>query len=289
MLTNPAYNPDWPDNPSASYTHIYTNFETQLNSGWDNYGERLRAFVVPPMSGDYTFWIASDDTSLFLLSTNESPADEMQVCSVTSWTPWRVFNEEPNQQSAPIYLQAGQRYYLEALHQQGGGGDNLTVQWELPNGVIELPMTTPSAAGTLLIPFTGVDNTPGIYWQPTNTTAIEDGTVAFSVLVTNQASVSYQWHLNATNLPGANSPVITLTNLSLSWSGETFCCVVSNAAGFGHERAGHLDGDPGYQPAGRGSSQQSGHDQRANCLFQAGGGGERRRIWPIMFSPTACR
>ena len=231
VLTNTAYNPDWPNNPSAGYTHIYTNFETQVNSGWNNYGERLRAFVVPPMSGDYTFWIASDDTSLLLLSTNENPADKMQICSVTSWTSWRTFNEEANQQSAPVYLQAGQRYYVEALHQQGGGGDNLTVQWELPNGVIELPMTTPSAAGTLLIPFTGADNAPEIYWQPTNTTAIEDGTVGFSLLVTNQASVSYQWKLNATNLPGAKSPVITLTNLSLGWNGATFNCVVSNAAG----------------------------------------------------------
>ena len=49
VLTNTAYNPNWPNNPTPGYTHIYTNFETQLNSGWDNYGERLRAFVVPPM------------------------------------------------------------------------------------------------------------------------------------------------------------------------------------------------------------------------------------------------
>ena len=231
VLTNTAYNPNWPNNPSAGYTHIYTNFDTEVNSGWNNYGQRLRALVVPPLSGNYTFWIASDDNSLFLLSTNESPANEMQLCSVTSWTPWEVFNDEPNQQSVPVYLQAGQRYYLEALHQQGGGGDDLTVQWQLPNGVIELPMTTPSAAGTLLIPYTGLTNTPGIYAQPTNATAIEDGTATFSLLVTNQASVSYQWRLNATNLPGAKSPVVSLTNLSLSWSGETFSCVVSNAAG----------------------------------------------------------
>ena len=230
-LTNTAYNPNWPNNPSAGYTHIYTRLDTELNSGWINYGQRLRAFVVPPLSGAYTFWIASDDNSLFMLSTNESPANEMQICSVTSWTPWEVFNDESNQQSVPINLQAGHRYYLEALQQQGGGGDNLTVQWQLPNGNIELPLATPSAAGTLLIPFTGITNRPGIYWQPTNTTAIESGSVTFSVLVTNQSSVSYQWQLNTTNLPGATAPATTLTNSSLSWSGETFRCVVSNPLG----------------------------------------------------------
>jgi regulation of enolase protein 1 (concanavalin A-like superfamily) len=231
VLTNTAHNPNWPNNPSAGYTHIYTNFETELNSGWNNYGQRLRAFVVPPMSGNYTFWIASDDSSLFLFSTNENPANEIPVASVTSWTPWRVFNGEPNQQSAPIYLQAGQRYYMEALMQQGGGGDDLTVQWQLPNGTIEVPMTTPSAAGTLLIPFTGVTNTPGIYWQPTNTTGVENGSATFSLLVTNQSSVSYRWLLNTTNLPAAISPVITLTNLSLSLNGGILSCIVSNAAG----------------------------------------------------------
>jgi hypothetical protein len=107
----------------------------------------------------------------------------------------------------------------------------LTVQWQLPNGIIELPMTTPSAAGTLLIPYTGVMNTPGIYWPPTNTTGVENGSVTFFLLVTNQASVSYQWLLNSTNLPGASSPVVTLTNLTLGLSGELFSCIVSNAAG----------------------------------------------------------
>ena len=110
VLTNTAYNPNWPNNPSAGYTHIYSNFDTEVNSGWNNYGQRLRAFVVPPMSGAYTFWIASDDNSLFLFSTNENPANAIPVCSVASWTSWQVFNKEPNQQSAPISLQAGQRY-----------------------------------------------------------------------------------------------------------------------------------------------------------------------------------
>ena len=230
-LTNTANNPNWPNNPTASYTHVFTNFETELNTGMNYYGQRLRTFVVPPMNGYYTFWIASDDNSLLLLSTNENPANEKPIASVTSWTPWRDFTVETNQQSTPIYLQGGQRYYLEALMEQGSGGDNLTVQWELPDGTLELPLTTPSAAGTLLIPYTGLTNLPGIYWQTTNTTAVEEGNVTFSLLVTNQSSVAYQWLLNATNLPGAVTPVLTLTNLSLSLNGQIYSCVVSNAAG----------------------------------------------------------
>lgn len=230
-LTNTANNSNWPNNPSAAYTHVFTNFETELNTGMNYYGQRLRAFVVPPMNGYYTFWIASDDTSLLLLSTNENSANEKPIASVTSYTTWRDFTAEANQQSVPIYLQGGQRYYLEALMQQGTGGDNLTVQWELPNGTIELPLTTPSAAGTLLIPFTGLTNTPGIYLQPTNMTITEEGNVTFSLLVTNQSNVNYQWILNTTNLPGANTPILALTNISPNLNGQIFSCVVSNAAG----------------------------------------------------------
>jgi len=231
-LTNTTYNPSWPTNPAAAFTTVLPGFETAVNDGMNYYGQRLRAFVVPPTNGDYTFWIASDDNSLLLLSTNENPANEIPIAAVTSWTDWRDFTLEANQQSAPVYLQGGQRYYLEALMQQGSGGDNLTVQWQLPDGTIELPLATGSAAGTLLVPFTGLTNRPGIYFQPaTNTVGLENSAVTFSLLATNPAPVCYQWRLSGTNLPGANSPVLVLSNLSKSWNGQSFVCVVSNAAG----------------------------------------------------------
>ena len=231
-LTNTDYNPNWPDNPDPTYTQVFPGFETEVNSGVNYYGQRLRAFVVPPTNGNYTFWIASDDTSDLFISTDETPANETLIASVTSWTSWRNFSSEPTQQSAPVYLQGGQRYYIEALMQQGNGGDDLAVQWQLPNGTIELPLATGSAAGTLLVPFTGLTNMPGINLQPaTNTVGVENGTATFSLLATNPAPVSYQWRLSGTNLPSANSSVLVLSNLSISWSGRSFVCVVSNMAG----------------------------------------------------------
>ncbi len=232
MLTNTANNPNWPNNPNAAFTATFTNFETEINSGKNDYGQRLRTFVVPPSSGNFTFWISSDDASQLFVSTDENPANMALVASVNSWTDSRVWNTEPNQQSTPIHLQAGQRYYVEARMQQGGGGDNLAVRWQLPDSTIEEPMTAFSAAGTLMIPFTGLTNKPGIYWQPVaNTIGVENGNATISLLVTNQANVGYQWQLNSTNLPGAATPVLTLTNLSLGLSGEVFSCIVSNTAG----------------------------------------------------------
>ena len=231
-LTNTSYNPSWPNNPDPTYTQVFPGFETEVNDGVNYWGQRLRAFVVPPTNGNYTFWIASDDASQLFISTNETPENERAVASVSTWTSWRNFSTEPNQQSSPVYLQGGQRYYIEALMQQGSGGDDLTVQWQLPNGTIELPLATGSATGTLLVPFTGLTNMPGIFLQPaTNTVSLETGTATFSLLATNPAPVSYQWRLSGTNVPGANSSVLVLSNLNLSWNGQSFVCVISNMAG----------------------------------------------------------
>lgn len=231
MLTNASYNPNWPNNPAASCTHVFTEFETEIDSGTNYYGQDLQAYLVPPVSGDYIFWIASDDTSLLLLSPDETPADAVPIASVTGWCTAGDYTEEPNQQSASIYLQGGRRYYLQALMQQGTGGDNLSVQWELPDGTVESPLAAASPSGTLLVPYTGVVTLPSIYLPPTSVTTIENTPATFSLLVTNQSSVTYQWQLGTSNLNGATSSVLVLTNVALSQSGESFRCIVSDTAG----------------------------------------------------------
>jgi hypothetical protein len=231
-LTNTTYNSQWPNNPAASYTHIFTNFETEINTGMNYFGQRLRAFVVPPTNGLYTFWIASDDTSELFLSTNENPAGMLPIASVTSYTASEDWTEFSSQQSALISLQGGCRYYLEAQMQQGTGGENLSVRWQLPNSTYEQPMAAVSAAGTLLIPCNGVNTTPGIFAQSSNTTVVENLNAVFSVLVTNQAPVTYQWYSTGVNLAGATLPVYTVTNASLALNnGQIYTCVITNSTG----------------------------------------------------------
>ena len=230
-LTNTTYNPNWPNNPVAAYTRVFTNCETETNI-LDNYGQRLRTFVVPPTNGAYSFWIASDDASQLFLSTDENPSNMVSIASVATWTNPREWAKEANQQSAPITLQAGRRYYLEAIMQEGGGGDNLCVRWRLPNGAIEEPLTASSAAGTRLIPCTGINSLPGFFVQPTNVTVAESFNATFLLLVTNQSPMVYQWQRSSTNLPGATQSILTVSNTSyLADNGKVFRCVVSNASG----------------------------------------------------------
>ena len=46
----------------------------------------------------------------------------------------------PSQESTNIYLEAGRRYYVEALHSAGTGDDSFAVGWKLPDGTLEQPI-----------------------------------------------------------------------------------------------------------------------------------------------------
>ncbi len=124
-----------------------TSFEAPTNIA-ENYGQRIRGYICPPASGNYTFWIAGDDNSELYLSTDDNPANKRRIASVPGSTGARIWNKYSSQQSSVIALQAGKRYYIEALQKEGVGGDNLAVGWQLPNGTLERPIQ-----GSRLSPF----------------------------------------------------------------------------------------------------------------------------------------
>jgi len=75
-------NSNFPNNPSGS--NQLTTLEGPTNFA-DAYGTRIRGFVHPPVSGAYTFWLASDDGGDLLLSTSDNPASATRIAFVDSW------------------------------------------------------------------------------------------------------------------------------------------------------------------------------------------------------------
>jgi glucose/arabinose dehydrogenase len=130
---------DIPVSAAPSFTGTLTLFKSVSNSG-DNYGERLRGFICPPATGNYTFWITSDDHSELWLSTDHNPANRQRIAYVEGWTASGEYTKYASQKSAAVNLQAGGKYYIEALHKEGTQGDNLAVGWALPSGVLERPI-----------------------------------------------------------------------------------------------------------------------------------------------------
>lgn len=104
-----------------------------------DYVDRLQGYVVPPSSGEYRFWITSDDRSELWLSEDDSRTNAQRIAAVPSWVAPDLWTQFPSQRSQPIRLQAGNRYYIEVLHEQSYGFDHVAVAWErtdLPREVI---------------------------------------------------------------------------------------------------------------------------------------------------------
>jgi hypothetical protein len=62
------------------------------------------------------------------------------IASVSGYTNLRQWTKYASQQSLPVSLIQGQRYYIEALHKEGVGSDHMAVGWQLPDGVQERPI-----------------------------------------------------------------------------------------------------------------------------------------------------
>lgn len=132
---------DIPVDTEPTTTNYLSIFEGPTNLG-TNYGTRIRGYVCPPATGNYTFWIASNDQSELWLSSGQDSDDKVLIASLPGGgVPPRAWTVRPStQQSDPVYLVARKPYYIEALHKQGTGSDNLSVGWQLPDGTLERPV-----------------------------------------------------------------------------------------------------------------------------------------------------
>ena len=135
-----------------------------------HYGSRVRGTLVAPVAGEYTFKIIADNSAELWLGEDESWQTRRRVASANQqpgaarlrWTrggpdggklPLR------DEQIARVTLRAGQKYYLEILHKQGGGPDHCAVAWVLP-GADEPEL---------------IDGRHLVSWQPCLTDAADDG------------------------------------------------------------------------------------------------------------------
>ncbi|MBW8042650.1 MAG: hypothetical protein FVQ85_22010, partial [Planctomycetes bacterium] len=131
LLNDPRY-PGLPDE-----TRFLTSFDSGTALGND-YGGQIHGWLHPAKSGDYTFWIATDDDSDLFLSTDDQPANAVRIAYIRGWCPtydWYNGGGTNNlfQESVPISLVGGQKYYIMARWKEGGGGDHCQVAWQGPD------------------------------------------------------------------------------------------------------------------------------------------------------------
>lgn len=167
-LKNSPYYPGAPN----GWSDTLAMFEIPSSyRGRDFYGTRFRGYVCPPVTGNYTFYLASDDNASLELSTSDNPAGKREIAFVrnysgsSGWTNYREWNKFPGgtnlsrQASEPVMLEAGVLYYVETHQKEGSGGDHMSVAW-----------TGPGIAGTGPVVIDGIYLKPYVtQHQPTRT------------------------------------------------------------------------------------------------------------------------
>lgn len=178
---------------------MITSFDTPQNWG-EQTAQRVRGFLKVPVTGQYRFFLSSDDQSSLLLSTDENPANAVSIAFQPDWTPPHTWNWYPDQASALITLTAGKRYYIEAIVKERTSDDHLAVGWQKPGdtGISIID-------GSYLSPYLPAQN-PALVWSFDE--AAWNGTTGEV-----QASVAGVYRLAGTATGGA---VTTATNPALS-------------------------------------------------------------------------
>ena len=103
-------------NPGNSQSNVEF---TEASAGNNYFNSKYSGFFVPPFSGSYTFYIRSDDSSRFYLSSNMSAEHTRLIAYVHGYT--YAWNRFSSQISRPVELVGGKPYYLEVLHFQAQG------------------------------------------------------------------------------------------------------------------------------------------------------------------------
>jgi hypothetical protein len=144
-LTNAAKFPDQPDE-----VRVVAGFEGPTSYG-DNYGARISGFITPEVSGNYIFYMATDDNGELWLSTDDTPENLVLIATESNWSGARDWTPNANGEdvSDPIALQAGVKYYAELLYKEGTGGDNGGVAWKL-EGAADPAVGSPPIGGSVV-------------------------------------------------------------------------------------------------------------------------------------------
>ena len=108
----------YPNSPDE--TKILSDLLEAPKDRLNDFGSRLQTYLMPPVTCDYTFYIASDDEGMLNLSNNTDPANKKTIASNNGWTSSRDWFKYSSQKSAPIHLEKGKLVYLEAMYKEGG-------------------------------------------------------------------------------------------------------------------------------------------------------------------------
>jgi hypothetical protein len=199
---------DW-----QSYSNVFafaTGTGAFLNpGGLNNYGGRMTSFFVPPTNGNYVFWTRVDDNLVLNMNTNS--VNSMEPSGKTQIALWAGNQQNyisGTGKSAPIFLEGGKKYFIEAIWGEGTGGDGFSVAYRAASDFLTPPNTEFIRASNLFLP----QGQMAIDVAPPSTLDVQAGT---SFVTLNMEGIrgsmpwSFQWQRSNgaggfTNIPAGD-------------------------------------------------------------------------------------
>ncbi|HSU57535.1 MAG TPA: chitobiase/beta-hexosaminidase C-terminal domain-containing protein, partial [Candidatus Dormibacteraeota bacterium] len=251
-LENPSYT------NSPVFVQYVTNFETPTGQG-SSYAERVSGYFIPPQTTNYVFFIAGDDDSDLFLSTDDSPSNKHLIAQETAWSNSRewlssgggsvVASKRSDQFTGTtwpggntIALNGGSRYYIEAIHHQGSGGDALAATFIVAGTPDPVNGDAPKLTGSAIAAYAYNNTFLLVTDVPQDAVTVEGRTASFSVSATagylgtsssQSPPIIYQWQAAAAgsslfaNIPNANASLYTTPPLTLADSGSEFLAALA--------------------------------------------------------------
>jgi hypothetical protein len=134
-----------------SFTNVFINRmhsrAVQADNARENYGGRMRTLFIPLVSGNWRFYMSSDDPGELWFNPAGSGASgrtlvarELACCN--------LYQAAGAPQTSQVFpLTAGNAYYLELLYKEGGGGDFGSVAARLDGSGLPGRTDGPGAGG----------------------------------------------------------------------------------------------------------------------------------------------
>ena len=120
----------YPNRPLAR--DFIPSFESFHRDWKDSFGTRVTGFIVPQVSGSYSFAVAGDEIVKLFLSTDSSEGNKVLIAEAPSATEFREWTKFSSQVSTTRMLTAGQKYFVELRHVEATGLDHFSVAWKTP-------------------------------------------------------------------------------------------------------------------------------------------------------------